>query len=97
MLAGFENHGGRTYLGDGRAAARPRPARPRQHGRVGRRGRPAAGGVIGTYLHGPLLPKNAWFADWLIATALRLEEPLGPLDDAFEDAAHASARRAAGV
>ena len=29
-----------------------------------------AGNVIGTYLHGPLLPKNAWFADWLIATAL---------------------------
>ena len=35
-----------------------------------------AGNVIGTYLHGPLLPKNAWFADWLIATALGLAEPL---------------------
>ena len=30
----------------------------------------AHGTVIGTYLHGPLLPKNAWFADWLTATAL---------------------------
>ncbi len=53
--------------------------------------------VIGTYLHGPLLPKNAWFADWLIAAALGLELPLAPLDDELEDAAHAEARRAAGV
>jgi CobQ-like glutamine amidotransferase family enzyme len=52
--------------------------------------------VIGTYLHGPLLPKNAWFADWLIATALGAQT-LAPLDDAFEDAAHEGARRAAGV
>jgi ABC-type nitrate/sulfonate/bicarbonate transport system ATPase subunit len=37
--------------------------------------------VIGTYLHGPLLPKNAHFADWLIATALGLER-LAPLEDA---------------
>jgi hypothetical protein len=55
------------------------------------------GKVIGTYLHGPLLPKNAWFADWLIAAALRLDGPLAPLDDELEDAAHADARRAAGV
>jgi hypothetical protein len=53
--------------------------------------------VIGTYLHGPLLPKNAWFADRLIALALRLDEPLAPLDDGLEDAAHAQARHAAGV
>ena len=32
-----------------------------------------SGNVIGTYLHGPLLPKNAWFADWLIATALGID------------------------
>ena len=55
------------------------------------------GTVIGTYLHGPLLPKNAWFADWLIATALRLEAPLAPLEDGFERAAHEAARRAARV
>ena len=54
------------------------------------------GNVVGTYLHGPLLPKNAWFADWLIATALGLES-LDPLDDTLEDAAHAAARRAAGA
>jgi hypothetical protein len=55
-----------------------------------------AGSVIGTYLHGPLLPKNAWFGDWLIRTALGLSE-LAPLEDRLEDAAHAEARRAAGV
>ena len=54
------------------------------------------GTVIGTYLHGPLLPKNAWFADWLIATALGLDA-LAPLDDALEDAAHVQARAAAGI
>ena len=36
------------------------------------------GNVIGTYLHGPLLPKNAWFADWLIATALGLDASRWP-------------------
>ena len=51
-----------------RAPARARAARARQHRRVGFEG-VRRGGVIGTYLHGPLLPKNAWFADWLIAGA----------------------------
>jgi hypothetical protein len=63
-------------------------------GLEGVRGGPR-GTVLGTYLHGPLLPKNAWFADWLAATALGVE--LEPLDDRLEDAAHAAARRAAGV
>ena len=96
VLAGFENHGGRTYLG---AAEQPLGRVLRGHGNTGASGFEGVrrGAVIGTYLHGPLLPKNAWFADWLIATALRLETALEPLDDAFEDAAHASARRAAGV
>ena len=53
------------------------------------------GNVIGTYLHGPLLPKNVWLADRLIELALDIE--LEPLDDRLEDAAHGSARRAAGV
>jgi hypothetical protein len=57
-----------------------------------------SGTVIGTYLHGPLLPKNAWFADWLTAAALgRDPGELAPLDDRLEDAAHAAARRAAAV
>jgi lipid II isoglutaminyl synthase (glutamine-hydrolysing) len=53
------------------------------------------GNVIGTYLHGPLLPKNAWLADRLVELALDVR--LEPLDDELERAAHASARRAAGV
>jgi len=57
--------------------------------------------MIGTYLHGPLLPKNAWLADHLIALALERrhgEAPeLEPLPDELERAAHASARAAAGV
>jgi lipid II isoglutaminyl synthase (glutamine-hydrolysing) len=95
VLAGFENHGGRTYLGEGQ---RPLGRVLRGHGNNGRDGAEGAraGSVIGTYLHGPLLPKNAWFADWLVATALRLEG-LASLDDELERAAHASARRAAGV
>ncbi len=55
------------------------------------------GNVIGTYLHGPLLPKNAWFADWLIRAALGLERAAGRARRPLEDAAHAEARRAAGV
>jgi hypothetical protein len=43
------------------------------------------------------LPKNAWFADWLIATALGLAQPLDPLDDRIESQAHADARKAAGL
>jgi lipid II isoglutaminyl synthase (glutamine-hydrolysing) len=96
VLAGFENHGGRTHLGSG---AKPLGRVLRGHGNNGNDGVEGVrqGNVIGTYLHGPLLPKNAWFADWLIQTALGLEEPLAPLDDALEDAAHADARRAAGL
>ncbi|HEY1591807.1 MAG TPA: glutamine amidotransferase [Solirubrobacteraceae bacterium] len=96
VLAGFENHGGRTYLGPGTA---PLGRVLKGHGNNGKDG--FEGGrernVIGTYLHGPLLPKNAWFADWLIETALGLPEPLEPLEDSLERAAHADARRAAGV
>ncbi len=97
VLAGFENHGGRTHLGP---SARALGRVLNGHGNDGRSGLEGArsGNTIGTYLHGPLLPKNAWFADWLIATALRLDPSgLEPLDDAFERAAHLSARRAAGV
>jgi lipid II isoglutaminyl synthase (glutamine-hydrolysing) len=96
VLAGFENHGGRTNLGSSGA---PLGRVLNGHGNNGTDGLEGAraGSVIGTYLHGPLLPKNAWFADWLIETALGLEEPLAPLEDELEAAAHADARRAAGV
>jgi CobQ-like glutamine amidotransferase family enzyme len=97
VLAGFENHGGRTELGDG-ADALGRVLRG--HGNDGRSGYEGArrGNVIGTYLHGPLLPKNVWFADWLIASALGIGAgELTPLDDRLEAEAHLGARRAAGV
>jgi CobQ-like glutamine amidotransferase family enzyme len=96
VLAGFENHGGRTHLGPGE---QPLGRVLKGHGNTGASGFEGVlrDRVVGTYLHGPLLPKNAWFADWLIATALGLDEPLAPLDDELERAAHAGARRAAGV
>jgi CobQ-like glutamine amidotransferase family enzyme len=94
VLAGFENHGGRTHLGP---AERPLGKVLRGHGNTGESGFEGVvrDGVIGTYLHGPLLPKNAWFADWLIARCTGTQP--APLDDAFENAAHAEARRAAGL
>ena len=94
VIAGFENHGGRTYLGpEAHALGRVLEG----HGNNGGDGTEGVrrGNVIGTYLHGPLLPKNVWLADRLIELALGIK--LEPLDDAMEDAAHASARRAAGV
>jgi len=95
VIAGFENHGGRTYLGEGE---RPLGRVLKGHGNNGNDGFEGVrkGNVIGTYLHGPLLPKNVWLADRLIELALGID--LDPLaDDALEDAAHMSARRAAGV
>jgi CobQ-like glutamine amidotransferase family enzyme len=95
VLAGFENHGGRTHLGP---TAQPLGRVLHGHGNNGKDRMEGVrrDNVIGTYLHGPLLPKNAWFADWLIASATGLTE-LPSLDDALESAAHADARRAAGV
>jgi len=94
VIAGFENHGGRSYLG---AGERPLGRVLSGHGNNGHDNLEGVrrGNVIGTYLHGPLLPKNVWLADRLIELALGVE--LTPLDDRMEDAAHASARRAAGV
>jgi lipid II isoglutaminyl synthase (glutamine-hydrolysing) len=95
VIAGFENHGGRTYLGEGE---QPLGRVLKGHGNNGKDGFEGVrkGNVIGTYLHGPLLPKNVWLADRLIELALGIE--LDPLPgDSLEDAAHMSARRAAGV
>jgi hypothetical protein len=94
-IAGFENHGGRTYLGpDEQPLGRVLSG----HGNNGKDGFEGvhSNNLIGTYLHGPLLPKNVWLADRLIELALDID--LHPLPgDHVEDAAHASARRAAGV
>ena len=95
VIAGFENHGGRTYLA---GSERPLGRVLAGHGNNGTDGQEGVlrGTVIGTYLHGPLLPKNVWLADRLIELALGVE--LRPLPgDELEDAAHAAARRAAGV
>jgi lipid II isoglutaminyl synthase (glutamine-hydrolysing) len=100
LLAGFENHGGRTYLG---AAARPLGRVVAGHGNNGGDGLEGVwrDNIVGTYLHGPLLPKNAWLADHLIELALErrygTRPQLEPLPDELERAAHASARAAAGV
>ncbi len=97
-LAGFENHGGRTHLGP---RATPLGKVIKGFGNNGEDGFEGVhhNNLIGTYLHGPLLPKNAWLADHLIALALerRYGSPpqLEPLDDSLERAAHESARRAA--
>ena len=97
-LAGFENHGGRTYLGD----AKPLGRVLKGFGNNGKDGYEGAhrANLIGTYLHGPLLPKNAWLADRLIELALERRygsrPQLEPLDDALEQAAHENARLAAG-
>jgi lipid II isoglutaminyl synthase (glutamine-hydrolysing) len=98
VLAGFENHGGRTHLG---SDAEPLGRVLHGHGNNGADGLEGVRrlNLIGTYLHGPLLPKNAALADRLIALALerrtgeRVE--LAPLDDELERAAHAGAERAA--
>ena len=98
VLAGFENHGGRTRLGP---QAEPLGRVLHGHGNNDRDGYEGVKRLhmIGTYLHGPLLPKNAWLADRLIALALerRTGSPpdLAPLPDEFEIAAHAGALRAA--
>ena len=94
-IAGFENHGGRTYLGPGE---QPLGRVLSGHGNNGKDGFEGvhSDNVVGTYLHGPLLPKNVWLADRLIELALGIQ--LDPLPgDSAEQAAHASALRAAGV
>jgi hypothetical protein len=100
LIAGFENHGGRTYLGQD---AKPLGRVVSGHGNNDRDSLEGVhrDNVIGTYLHGPLLPKNAWLADHLIALALErrygTRPELEPLDDELERAAHESARQAAGA
>jgi CobQ-like glutamine amidotransferase family enzyme len=98
-LAGFENHAGRTILDDG---AEPLGRVIAGFGNDGESGFEGcrAGTAIGTYLHGPLLPRNPWLADWLLAEALAHRTggaavELDPLADALEAEAHAvSASRA---
>ena len=89
-LVGFENHSGQTFLGSGcRRLARTVVA-------GGNNGADGGEGAVyrqvhGTYLHGPVLPKNPWLTDRLIQAALErrgYHGALEPLDDAAERAAH---------
>ena len=99
QLAGFENHAGRTLLDPGEAPLGRVLFGFGNDGESGfegcRRGR-----ALGTYLHGPLLPRNPWLADWLLAQALAhasAGEPpsLEPLPDELEaEAFRVSAERA---
>jgi CobQ-like glutamine amidotransferase family enzyme len=97
-IAGFENHAGRTIL---EAGAEPLGRVVAGFGNDGSSGFEGcrAGRVVGTYLHGPLLPRNPWLADWLLAQALahRTGETVSfePLGDELEAEAHSvSAERA---
>src|ERR671937_1169271 len=97
-LAGFENHAGRTFLDAGAVPLGRVVAGFGNDGTSGYEGC-RIGRALGTYLHGPLLPRNPWLADWLLAQALahRTGEPpeLDPLADELERQAHdVAARRA---
>ena len=98
-IAGFENHAGRTRLDPG---AEPLGRVIAGFGNDGESGYEGVrvGRAVGTYLHGPLLPRNPWLADWLLSQALAHatggDPPeLEPLPDRLESEAHAvSAQRA---
>jgi len=99
LLAGFENHAGRTLLD---ADAVPLGRVVHGYGNDGASGFEGCrlGNALGTYLHGPLLPRNPWLADWLLSRALGHagagEQPaLSPLPDELEaEAFRVSAARA---
>lgn len=87
-IVGFENHGGRTTH---RHAPLGRVLKG--HGNNGSDGQEGViyRHVFGTYIHGPLLPKNPQFADYVLQTALdyaELSYQLTPLDDRLENDAH---------
>jgi CobQ-like glutamine amidotransferase family enzyme len=97
--AGFENHAGRTMLDHGAVPLGRVVAGYGNDGASGFEGCRVRN-AIGTYLHGPLLPRNPWLADWLLSAAIghakgEQPEPLAPLPDELETLAHAvSAQRA---
>jgi CobQ-like glutamine amidotransferase family enzyme len=98
-VAGFENHAGRTKLDPGAVALGRVVAGFGNDGESGFEGC-RVGAALGTYLHGPLLPRNPWLADWLLSRALahatgEAPRPLEPLPDQLEREAHGvSAARA---
>ncbi len=91
-IAGFENHAGRTRLDPGAVPLGKVVAGFGNDGESGFEGC-RVDRALGTYLHGPLLPRNPWLADWLLAQALAHaadgEPPtLEPLPDRLEAEAH---------
>ncbi len=98
QLTGFENHSGRTRLGSGAQPLGRVLAGAGNNGEDGTEGARYRE-VYATYLHGPVLPKNPWLADHLLARALahRYQDfgPLLPLTDQVEAQAHAAALRLA--
>jgi lipid II isoglutaminyl synthase (glutamine-hydrolysing) len=97
-VAGFENHAGRTLLDPG---LEPLGRVVHGFGNDGDSGFEGCrlGRAIGTYLHGPLLPRNPWVADWLLAEALAHSTgrpvTLEPLPDELAEEAHRIAARRA--
>lgn len=97
VLVGYENHSGRTYLG---SKAQPLGKVLAGWGNNGKDGFEGAvyKNVFGTYLHGPVLPKNPWFTDLLIQRSLERRYgkiELTALDDFTENTAHAAALKLA--
>jgi lipid II isoglutaminyl synthase (glutamine-hydrolysing) len=91
-LAGFENHAGRTYLD---ADAEPLGRVVAGFGNDGESGYEGCrvGRAIGTYLHGPLLPRNPWLADWVLAQAIARRTGDPPTLDVLPDSLEAEAHR----
>lgn len=90
-IVGFENHAGRTYLGEG---VTPLGKVLFGNGNTGDSGYEGViyKNVIATYLHGPLLPKNPQLCDYILGRALERKYPdfegLEPLDDGLEELAN---------
>jgi CobQ-like glutamine amidotransferase family enzyme len=99
VVIGFENHGGRTYLGK----VEPLGRVIKGYGNNGEDGMEGAfyQNAIATYSHGPLLPKNPFIADWLIQTALGVKYQtsvsLEPLDDSLATQARVAMFKRLGV
>lgn len=91
IIVGFENHGGRTYLGKN---VEPLAKVIKGNGNNGEDGYEGAvyKNAIGSYFHGPLLPKNPEIADWLIKKALDKKYgsaiSLRSLENSLEEKAH---------
>lgn len=89
-IVGFENHGGRTYIGEHTPLGRVMYGNGNSDG-CGYEG-VIYKNVIATYLHGPLFPKNPRLCDYVLTNALKRKYPgcteLSPLDDTLENTAN---------